>query len=191
MYMGRKTTGALTAMQKAATAKKFKSIGQVEDATKGQLEKLCEVRRSLCYPLLLDSALIGPNLVDDVYQELREGYTNISGILDVLVHSSGGDIDAAYNLAQLFRRFGEKRLTFIVPRWAKSTATLLVCAGDEILMTPVAELGPLDPQITEMNPLERRMESFSPLHIESTLELIRDEYKKGNQQLADALMQRL
>jgi len=58
-------------------------------------------------------------------------------------------------------------------------------------MTPVAELGPVDPQITEMNPLERRLEQFSPLHIESTLELIRDEYKAGNKQLADGLMQRL
>ena len=35
------------------------------------------------------------------------------------------------------------------------------------------------------------MERFSPLHIESTLELIREEYQNGNQQLADKLMERL
>jgi hypothetical protein len=95
------------------------------------------------------------------------------------------------NLAQILRSFGTENLTFIVPRWAKSAATLLVCAGDRILMAPPAELGPLDPVIVEMNPLERRMEQFSPLHIDATLELIREEYKNGNKQLADGLMQRL
>ena len=58
-------------------------------------------------------------------------------------------------------------------------------------MTPVAELGPLDPQITEMNPFEQRVERFSPLHIESTLQLIRDEFANGNDKLAEGLMQRL
>lgn len=59
------------------------------------------------------------------------------------------------------------------------------------MMTPVAELGPLNPQITQMNPLERRIESFSPLHIESTLELIRKEFAQGNADLAQGLLQRL
>jgi hypothetical protein len=105
--------------------------------------------------------------------------------------TSGGDIDAAYNLAMLFRKYGRDALTFIVPRWAKSAATLLVCAGDSILMTSVAELGPLDPQITQFNPLESRFEQFSPLHIESTLDMIRQEYESGSEKLAKALMERL
>ena len=91
----------------------------------------------------------------------------------------------------MFRLFGSEKLTFIIPRWAKSAATLLVCGGDEILMTPVAELGPLDPQITVMNPLENRIEKFSPLHIESTLELIQVEFENGNSELANGLLQRL
>lgn len=143
-----------------------------------------------CYPLLI-VASIQPTLVDDVFEELRRDCLGNKGRLAVLVDSGGGDIDAAYNLAQIFRRFGSKNLDFIVPRWAKSAATLLVCAGDRILMAPPAELGPLDPVILAMNPLERRMESFSPLDIDSTLELIRAEYKKGSKQLAEALMKRL
>lgn len=58
-------------------------------------------------------------------------------------------------------------------------------------MSPIAELGPLDPQITQMNPLENRLEQFSPLHIESTLDMIRQEFIKGNDKLANALMERL
>ena len=59
------------------------------------------------------------------------------------------------------------------------------------MMTPVAELGPLDPQIMEWNPVEKRLEYFSPLHIESTLALIRNEFAEGNMELAQGLLQRL
>lgn len=149
-----------------------------------------DIRKSQCFPLLLGGTTLRSTLVDRVYDDLREGkYTGKT--LDVIIDSQGGDINAAYNLALLFRRYGSEKLTFLIPRWAKSAATLLTCGGDEIFMTPVAELGPLDPQITEMNPLEQRMERFSPIHIESTLELIRDEFANGNSQLAEGLMQRL
>ena len=111
--------------------------------------------------------------------------------IDVIVDSSGGDIDAAYNLSNLFRRFAKEELNFIVPRWAKSAATLLVCSGDKIFMAPVTELGPLDPQITDFNPLEKRLEQFSPLHIGATLELIRKEFAGGNDKLAESLVERL
>jgi len=134
---------------------------------------------------------ITPSVVDEVYKELRERYSDIKGELDVIVNSPGGDIDAAYNLACLFQRCGNEKLTFIIPRWAKSAATLIVCAGDEILMTPIAELGPLDPQITQINPIEERVEQFSPLHIETTLEMIRNEFEKGNKDLAEGLLKRL
>ena len=163
------------------------SIGKEIDET---CKELAKVRNSECLPLLLGEADIRSTLVDEVYDKLRDE-THAGKSLDVIIDSSGGDIDAAYNLALLFRRYGKEKLTFIIPRWAKSAATLLICAGDEILMTPVAELGPLDPQITAMNPLEQRVERFSPLHIESTLQLIREEFSNGNSKLAEGLMQRL
>ena len=101
------------------------------------------------------------------------------------------DIDAAYNISLLLREVADKELTFIIPRYAKSAATMITCSGDNILMTSAAELGPIDPQITWFNPLENRLENFSPLDIDSTLSLIRDEYANGNTQLADKLMERL
>jgi membrane-bound ClpP family serine protease len=134
---------------------------------------------------------ISPSMVEEVYCDLRTKYRNTNGEIDVLVDSSGGDIDAAYNLACLFQKYGNKKLTFIIPRWAKSAATLVVCAGDEILMTDMAELGPLDPQITQINPMEERFERFSPLHIQTTLEMIRNEFKDGSKDLAEGLLKRL
>ena len=148
---------------------------------------------AVCYPLMSADDHITSATVDKVFDDLlaEHGSGIESGYLVVVVDSAGGDIDAAYNLAMLFRRYGSKRLTYVVPRWAKSAATLLICGGDSVMMTPVAELGPLDPQITQSNPDEQRQEEFSPLHIESTLELIRSEFERGSHELAQGLMQRL
>lgn len=167
-----------------------KQISELESNISKKLEELKEVRDGcLCYPFLgID--INGP-VVDDIFEGLQLKKEECDGRIDVIVDSSGGDIDAAYNLSMLFRKYGDKELNFIIPRWAKSAATLLVCSGDKILMSPVAELGPVDPQITQINPLEKRLEQFSPLHVESTLDMIRQEFNKGNEKLARELVKRL
>lgn len=152
------------------------------------VSKLEVIRGRRCFILW---SSITPQYVDKVYTELKTGYTNLGGKLDVFVESPGGDINAAYNISSLFQKYGTNNLTFIIPRWAKSAATLIACAGEEILMTPVGELGPLDPQITQLNSAEERFEKFSPLHINTTLEMIRNEYVKGNKDLAEGLLKRL
>ena len=150
-------------------------------------------REQFVIPCCYNDDNITSKTVDRVFDELQELFDKAGEInhLVVLVDSGGGDINAAYNLALLFRSYPPCKLTYVVPRWAKSAATLLVCGGDSVEMTPVAELGPLDPQITQMNPFEGRLENFSPLHIESTLELIRNEFDEGNKELANGLLQRL
>lgn len=183
-------------MAKKGTKKKGKGKQDKLNKISKDIDAAIEEWRKLrddtpCYPLLIGPPSIRNDLVDDIFSELLANYSNTEGRLDVIVQSGGGDIDAAYNVAQLLRRYGHKHLEFIVPRWAKSAATMLVCAGDRILMTPIAELGPLDPQITEINPLEARLETFSPLHIGSAIDLIRDEYQNGNEKLAEGLLKRL
>lgn len=169
-----------------------KRLREIDQEINQRLSELREERsQRQCYPLLMFTTKIGDRLVEDVFDDLRKEYSNCDGQLDILLFSSGGDIDAAYNLALLLRKFATKDLVFIIPRWAKSAATLLACSGNRILMSPIAELGPLDPQITEVNPLQRRMEQFSPLHIEATLSLIREEFDRGHEKLAKGLLERL
>ncbi len=174
----------------ANVSKGEKQIEKIGKEIEQSLTHLQEIREGrLCFPFL--GVNITHSVVDDVFDDLRKKYNECDGRLDVIVDSGGGNIDAAYNLAMLFRKYGSTELNFIVPRWAKSAATLLVCSGDKILMSPIAELGPLDPQITQINPLEGRLEQFSPLHIESTLDMIRQEYEEGSEKLAGGLMERL
>ena len=170
-------------------------ISAVEAEIKAEVSQLAGTfdEPTVCYPLLFADEQIAPDTVELVFDDLQ-GMPELGkdeSRLAVIVDSGGGNIDAAYNLARLFRRYGKRRLTYIVPRRAKSAATLLVCGGDSVMMTPVAELGPLDPQITVMNPLERRLERLSPLHIESTFALIRGEFAEGSKELAHSLLQRL
>jgi len=171
---------------KKEVQKTEKEIKRLNNRISDFIKKVEQKRMRTC--LLIDTQIMPP-LVDEMFNILRTA--NLSSGLDVIVDSPGGDIDAAYNLASLFQKYGSNGLTFIIPRWAKSAATLLACGGDVILMTDVAELGPLDPQITQVSLLEDRVEQFSPLHVQTTMEMIRNEYEKGSKDLAEGLLKRL
>jgi len=71
--------------------------------------------------------------------------------LDLVVSSSGGDINAAYQMMLLLQGRVDKdttsRLVTHVPRRAQSAATLLCLGADEIRLGETAALGPLDAQI--------------------------------------------
>ena len=69
--------------------------------------------------------------------------------VDLLLHTPGGDVDAAEKLISLVRnRVGEKgTLRVIVPDFAKSAGTLMALGADTIVMSDSSELGPIDPQV--------------------------------------------
>lgn len=68
--------------------------------------------------------------------------------LDLLLHTGGGDIDAAEKLISMLRhKAGDANLRIIVPDYAKSAGTLMVLGADAVVMSDTSELGPIDPQI--------------------------------------------
>jgi hypothetical protein len=68
--------------------------------------------------------------------------------LNLVLHSRGGDPHLAYKAANVLRdSFGG--ITVWVPHFAKSGATLLCFAGNEIVLGLGADLGPLDTQIVD------------------------------------------
>ena len=175
----------------APVSDELAAIDQRISETAEQLASAMGGMPHYCMLLSATQTRITRDLVDSVYGDLHRQFPDGNDELLVILSSSGGEIDSAYNLALQLRRYGCKRLVFVVPRWAKSAATLVVCAGDEIHMTPPAELGPLDPQITAFDLFGRKLEEFSPLHIGTTLDLIHGLYEEGKEKLADALVNRL
>ena len=91
--------------------------------------------------------------------------------LEILLHSSGGHAEYAYQLAKLFRRHC-KQLNVIVPLKPKSAATLMCLAADSVSMGGLHELGPLDVQISD--PFEKGLESFSPIDEFKSMEFLRE-----------------
>lgn len=66
--------------------------------------------------------------------------------LHVLLASPGGDGETALKIIRLMHSHCSK-LTIVVPDMAKSAATIICLGADEILMGPVGDLGPIDPQM--------------------------------------------
>ena len=67
--------------------------------------------------------------------------------IDLLLHTTGGSIDAAEKLMGMVRsHVGEARLRIIVPDFAKSAGTVMVLGADSVVMSDTSELGPIDPQ---------------------------------------------
>ncbi len=85
---------------------------------------------------------------DNVYSAIQ-GFKTRKPIL-LMIYSSGGSIESAYLIGKLCREHCKDKFVVAVPREAKSAATLLCCAADEIHMGSFSELGPIDPQINEM-----------------------------------------
>lgn len=68
--------------------------------------------------------------------------------IDVILQTPGGDIDAAYQIVRLIKRHATK-VNIFVPLYAKSAGTLICLVGDQLFLSDLSELGPLDSQIPE------------------------------------------
>jgi hypothetical protein len=78
--------------------------------------------------------------------------------LDLLLHTPGGDIDAAEKLVMMIRqKVGTATFRVIVPDFAKSAGTLIALGADAIVMSDTSELGPIDPQIRRIDGDGNRM----------------------------------
>ncbi len=69
--------------------------------------------------------------------------------IDLIIHTPGGLVLAAAQIANALRRHPGK-VTVFVPHYAMSGGTLIALAADEIVMDPNAVLGPVDPQIGQL-----------------------------------------
>jgi hypothetical protein len=66
--------------------------------------------------------------------------------IDLIIYSTGGITMAGYALVNLIREFCD-RFGVIVPFKAHSAATLIALGADEVLMTKMGQLSPIDPSV--------------------------------------------
>lgn len=66
--------------------------------------------------------------------------------IDLVLHTPGGLVLASLQIARAVRK-RKGKVTVFVPHYAMSGGTLIALAADEIVMSPHAVLGPVDPQL--------------------------------------------
>lgn len=98
--------------------------------------------------ILYDQGRMIKSDADHIYSAATK-FSDRKPILLVL-YSTGGMIDSAYLIGKLCREYSSDKFIVTIPRQAKSAATLICCAADEIHMGSLSELGPIDPQIDQL-----------------------------------------
>jgi len=100
-----------------------------------------ETMRLLGFPLV---RYIDINDAEDVLRAIR--LTDRDVPIDLILHTPGGLVLAAIQIARALREHPGK-VTVFVPHYAMSGGTLICLAANEIVMSPHAVLGPIDPQL--------------------------------------------
>ena len=88
-----------------------------------------------------------------IYDQLRT--LGRQDTIDLVLFTNGGDTEAPWRLISILREFCDA-LAVLVPHRALSAGTALSLGADEIVMTPLSALGPIDPSRT--HPLLPRRE---------------------------------
>jgi hypothetical protein len=95
--------------------------------------------------ILHDDSSLVKNDADNIYKAVGSFIEKKPLLL--ILYSRGGSAASAYLIGKLCLEYCNQHFTVVVPRFAKSAATLLCCAANEIHMGSLSELGPIDPQI--------------------------------------------
>lgn len=104
---------------------------------------------------------------DEIWEEVygwRRELREVGEKLDILIDSPGGALTSCYSIARMFSRCTDA-WEALVPTTAASGATLICLGSSAIVMSEMARLGPLDPQV-----ISKRREKFSQGERQSPLE---------------------
>ncbi len=132
--------------QRMLDAARAKKISRLEERRKSRVILLVhrqETMRVLGFPLMryID--------IQDSEAVLRAIHmTDPKTPIDLVLHTPGGLVLASLQIARALKQH-QGKVTVFVPHYAMSGGTLISLAADEIVMSPHAVLGPVDPQLGE------------------------------------------
>jgi ClpP class serine protease len=130
--------------QKMLEAARLRLMSRMERTRKSRVIALVhrqETMSFLGFPLM---KYIDVNDSEEILRAIK--LTDADVPIELIVHTPGGLVLAAGQIAHALRRHRAK-VTVFVPHYAMSGGTLLALSADEIVMDPNAVLGPVDPQL--------------------------------------------
>lgn len=107
----------------------------------GSDKKVVAFFTSSIYPVLIT------NQDADMLEEILRNSKMNGKELVLILNSLGGDALAAERIVNICRSFSKDGFTVIVPKMAKSAATMICLGSKKICMGETSEMGPIDPQI--------------------------------------------
>jgi len=124
-----------------------------EDLTaerKKQLKRMSVLRKRdlLVYAADLNKGKAPTSINYSDLLPVNDQLNNLSGTaLDLILESPGGYGEVAEDIVKLLRgKYND--ITVIIPGYAKSAATIMAMAADDIMMGPASALGPIDAQLS-------------------------------------------
>jgi ClpP class serine protease len=132
--------------QQMRDAMRMRKIAQLERERDSRVILLVhrqETMRFLGFPIV---RYIDVNDSEDVLRAIQMTGDDVP--LDLILHTPGGLVVAALQIARAIRNHKAK-VTVFVPHYAMSGGTLIALAADEIIMSPHSVLGPVDPQLEQ------------------------------------------
>ena len=130
--------------QRMLEGMRTRKIAQLEKQRKSRVILLVhrqETMRFLGFPV---ARYIDINDSEDILRAIQ--MTDEDVPLDIVLHTPGGLVLAALQIAMAVRSRSSK-VTVFVPHYAMSGGTLISLAADEIVMCKHSALGPIDPQL--------------------------------------------
>jgi ClpP class serine protease len=130
--------------QRMLEAMRTRKIAQFEGKRNSRVILLVhrqETMRLLGFPMV---RYIDINDSEDVLRAIQMTGDDVS--LDIILHTPGGLVLAALQIAQAIYEHKSK-VTVFVPHYAMSGGTLIALAADQIVMCKHSVLGPIDPQL--------------------------------------------
>ncbi len=113
------------------------------------IEKIQEKRNSRLVTYITgDRRGLETKIATDVFPTLHKHLTQGENQkkMDLFLYSPGGEIIAGYAFVNLFREFCDE-FNVIIPFKALSCATLIALGANEIVMTKMGQLSPIDPSV--------------------------------------------
>ena len=130
--------------QRMMDAMRARKIARLESQRNSRVILLVhrqETMRFLGFPI---ARFIDINDSEEVLRAIQ--MTDDDVALDIVLHTPGGLVLAALQIARAIHEHKAKTTVF-VPHYAMSGGTLIALAADEIIMSRHAVLGPIDPQL--------------------------------------------
>ena len=156
---------------------------EIED----ELEENCRLVSfftSFRYPVAISDT--DADMVEDVLRStLRE-----SDELVLMINSPGGDPLAAERIVNICRSYSAQgEYSVIVPKMAKSAATMISLGARRVLMSKTSELGPIDPQVPVMLQGEKRPQFVAAHEVIKSFDDLIEQANTTTGQLAPYLQQ--